>query len=117
MLSEAVLVLVLECKREGMLVIINNKALHQHGVVPFDYDYDYEYEYEHEHDGTAEPDGYSPAELVVYPWRLGGAYTLAGIQIGTVNEGTQISCRTLLAGEPPYCSETCSPPARVLSPR
>ncbi len=24
------------------------------------------FEYEHEYDGTAEPDGYSPAELVVY---------------------------------------------------
>ncbi len=56
MLSEAVLVL--ECKREGMLVIINNKALHQHSIVPFDYDYEYE------HDGTAEPDGYSSAKLM-----------------------------------------------------
>ncbi len=28
--------------------------------------FEYEYEHEYEYDGTAEPDGYSPAELVVY---------------------------------------------------
>jgi len=34
--QRGIFVLVLECKREGMLAIIHNKALHRHGIAPFE---------------------------------------------------------------------------------
>ncbi len=55
-------VLVLESTSEAKSVIINIHGLlfRLYPMVPF------ECMYEYEHDETAEPDGYSPAELVVY---------------------------------------------------
>ncbi len=61
-LSKAVLVLEPNLAARSVIINIHGLLFLLHAMVPVEY----------EHDGTAEPDGYSPAELVVYGRELIG---------------------------------------------